>query len=131
MVRSVFAVAAGFFASAVLSTAGDLVLRAARPQVFDPHGRTQDPATLLVMLGYLALFSVAGGYIAATIAERRPMAHALVVGLISFGGNVIVSFATWNAAPAWYHTTVLLAVVPMALLGGSLRQLQVGHRAGA
>jgi len=125
VVRSIVAVGAGFFATAVLSLGGDLLLRFARPEAFDAEGRPQGNGVLLVVLLYVALFGTLGGYITARLAQRRFMAHALVLGLISLALTLVGTALAWSAAPAWYHVCAVLLVVPAALLGAKIHQLRV------
>ena len=121
-VRSVLAVGAGFFSTAVLSLGGDLFLRATMPESFDVTGRVQSGTVLLFMLAYVAGFGLLGGYIAARLAQRRPYTHALVLGLICLAITLAGAILAWDTAPAWYHMASSLLVVPVALLGAMLRQ---------
>jgi hypothetical protein len=125
VIRSIFAIAAGFFATAVLSLGGDLTLRAAMPQAFDVHGQAGSPNVLLLILLYVGIFGAAGGYITAHFAPRRPVAHALILGTVSLVISAIVTISAWGAAPAWYHLAALLLIVPVAFAGGKLREVRL------
>lgn len=119
MVRSVLAVAAGFFATAVLSLAADLVFRAVAPQAFG--GGARSSGVLLAILAYTGIFGATGGYITARIAIQRPLAHALALGVIALLVNGAVAVAARGTVPVWYQVATLLIIIPAALLGGALR----------
>jgi len=125
-VRSILAVGAGFFATAVLSLGGDLAFRALSPQAFDASGRAHDAHVLLIVLAYVAIFSFVGGYITGWLAQRRPVAHALVLGIVELAISAAAAIAAWDTAPAWYHVTALLLLVPVTVLGARVREMQSG-----
>jgi hypothetical protein len=127
MGRSIAAVVIGFIVIGVLAFGTDAVLRAAMPGAFTAGGGTNDPALLLGMLAYVTLYAVAGCYLAARLAPRRPMAHAMVLGLLGLVFNVAGTVKLWDTAPAWYHVTALLLVLPSAWLGGWLRERELGR----
>lgn len=133
MGRSIAAVVIGFVLIAALAFGTDAALRAALPNSFTPEGGTSDPGLLLLTLAYVTLFAVAGCYLAARLAPRRPMAHALVLGALGFVFNIAGTIAMWDSAPAWYHMVALALVMPSAWLGGWLREreLRRGPPAGA
>jgi hypothetical protein len=128
MGRSIAAVVIGFVVIGVLSFGASAAVRAAMPGAFGPGGSTSDPTILLATLAYVTLFAVAGCYLAARLAPRRPMAHALVLGVLGLVFNLAGTAATWSAYPAWYHVTALLLVMPSAWLGGWLRERELGRR---
>jgi hypothetical protein len=124
VVRSIVAVAAGFFASNVLSLGGDLLFRRLSPDAFDDKGLARGDGTLFTIMGYEALFALIAGYVTARIAIRRPMAHALVMGGLVLLGRVPTALVAWSTAPAWFHIGVMLLIVPAALLGVKLSELR-------
>lgn len=128
MGRSVAAVVIGFVVIGVLSFGASAAMRAAMPGGFGPGGSTSEPAILLVTLAYVTLFAAGGCYLAARLAPRRPMAHALALGVLGLLFNVAGTVATWSAYPAWYHVAALLLVMPSAWLGGWLRERELGRR---
>ena len=72
-------------------------------------------ALLVVLFGW-ALASVAGGYVAARIAGRASMAHALVLGAIltlcGVANNLMLP------PPAWFWAVSVVTFLPAACLGG-------------
>ena len=124
VVRSIVAVAAGFFASNVMSLGGDLLFRRVSPHAFDAQGFARSDGTLFTVMGYEALFVLIAGYVTARLAIRRPMTHALVMGALVLLGRVPTALVAWSAAPPWFHIGVLLLIVPVALLGAKLSGLR-------
>lgn len=131
MGRSIVAVVVGFVLIAVLAFGTDAVIRATMPGSFAPNGATTDMGILLASIAYVGLFAVIGCYVAARLAPRRPMAHALVLGLLGLVFNVAGSIAMWDTAPAWYHVTQIALVMPWAWLGGWLRERELRRGAGS
>jgi hypothetical protein len=74
---------------------------------------------------YVGVFAVAGCYVAARLAPRRPMWHALALGGLGLVFNIAGTFATWNDAPIWYHVVSVGLVMPYAWLGGYIRERQL------
>ncbi|HEX2191368.1 MAG TPA: hypothetical protein VHG51_20825 [Longimicrobiaceae bacterium] len=125
MLRSIAAVVVGFVLIGALSLGADAVLKRAMPTAFDAAGRTDSVPVLLLVMGYVGLFAVSGCYLAARMAPRRPMLHALVLGGLGLAFNVAGTIAMWDAAPAWYHAASLLLVMPYAWVGGRLREVEL------
>ena len=123
VVRSIVAVAAGFFTSTVLSLGGDLAFRRLSPEAFDVGGRAVDEGALFIMMGYEALFVLLAGYVTARLAIRRPLTHALVAGVIILLARAFSVFLTWETGPTWFHIGILVLIIPVALLGAKLRDL--------
>jgi hypothetical protein len=124
LVRSVVAVAAGFFASTVMSLGADLAFRRISPASFDAEGQATGGGTLLAIMGYEVLFAAVAGYVTARLAIRKPIAHALIMAAVVLVGRVPTAILSWNAVPVWFHLGVLLLIVPAALLGAKLGELR-------
>ena len=131
MGRSVVAIVVGFVLIAVLSFGTDAAVRAAFPGSFGPNQATTDRGILLASILYVGLFAVVGCYVTARLAPRRPMAHALVLGLLGLLFSIGGTIAMWDSAPAWYHVVQLALVMPWAWLGGWLRERELRRDAAA
>lgn len=131
MLRSILAVAAGFVTIAVLSFGTDAALRTLLPGAVDATGRMASGPLLGLTLAYVAVYAVAGCYLAARLAPNAPMRHALVLGVLGLLFTLAATAATWSLAPAWYHGVSLAVVMPYAWLGGLLRERELAGRAGA
>ena len=124
MARSILAIVTGFIAIAVLAFGTDAAMRVAMPSAFGPDGRVDSVPLLLFTQLYVFVYAVAGCYLAAWLAGRKPMQHALILGVLGLVFNVAGTVAMWNTAPAWYHILALLLVIPAAWLGGKIRERQ-------
>ena len=124
MLRSVLAVVAGFFFIGFLAFGADALMRSALPGVYSPSGRVDSVPVLLLVMGYVFVFAVAGCYLTARLAPRRPMLHALTLGALGLAFNVVGTIMMWETAPVWFHAVSLLLVMPAAWLGGWLRETQ-------
>jgi hypothetical protein len=127
--RSVVAIGAGFFATSVLALVGDYGLRAWMPGEFGPEGSLPGAKILAITLICTGVFGAIGGYIAARIAQLRPVMHSAIVGGIVLALTALATVFTWAAAPAWYHLATLAMVLPVAVLGGKFREMQMKQAA--
>jgi len=66
------------------------------------------------------LMSTVGGYAAARLADRAPMRHALVAGIMAASLNLAISALCGDIEPIWLTAFVALSVAPCALLGAWL-----------
>ena len=121
--RSTAAVFSGFIAVVVLSLGTDQVLHVL--QVYPPWGQPMyDPGLNLLALSYRIVYAVVGSYIAARLAPRNPMRHALalgVVGLVPSTAGVIATIPM-DLGPSWYPIALVLTALPCAWLGGALHR---------
>lgn len=91
-----------------------------------PH---QD-APLSLMLGSVAVGVVAallGGYVAAWLAGRRPLAHGVAVALLLVLGATISLLSTLGHGAIWSQLAALLLMAPSAAFGGWVRARQLGR----
>jgi hypothetical protein len=122
MLRSVAAVLAGFVAVVVLSIGTDQVLHAL--DVYPPLGEPMhDPGLNLLALSYRIVYGVVGGYIAARLAPRNPMTHALALGVIGTVLSTAGAIAMWGMGPNWFPVALVLTALPCAWLGGVLHHI--------
>lgn len=117
------AIAAGFFATALLSLGTDVVLHATG--VFPPWGEPMSDRLFVLATVYRVAFTVLGGYIAAALATQRPMKHVTILGAIGTVAATLGLVATWNAGPAfgprWYPILLVVTAFPCVWAGGLLR----------
>ena len=127
--RSVAAVAAGFFATALLSLGTDVVLHATG--VFPPSGQAMSDGLYVLATIYRVVYTLIGGYLTAALAPRRPMTHVMILGTIGIVAATVGAVATWNAGPAfgprWYPLLLVVTALPCVWAGGMLRARQVSH----
>ena len=120
--RSVGAVLAGLLLIVVLSLGTDVLLHAIG--VFPAWGKPMSDSLFLLATIYRIIFSVAGCYLAARLAPRQPMKHALWLGVIGVLISTAGSAATWNRGPEfgshWYPVALIVVSLPCAWFGGWL-----------
>lgn len=124
--RSAGAIATGFILIAALSFTAGAVHRALFPGAFDAAGNAVGTVPLLVSQLYVAVFAIAGCYLAALLAGRRPMFHALTLGALGLAFNIVMAIQFWGTAPPWHFLVALALVMPYAWIGGRLREVQLG-----
>ena len=130
MGRSILAIVVGFVLTGALNVGTNTVLSRVAPEMVPPPGTPNtNTAALLVICGYVALFGVLGCYVTARLAPSRPLLHALIMGAIALAMSIPVTISVWNDTPAWFNVYNLLAVMPYAWLGGTLRERELA-RAG-
>jgi hypothetical protein len=119
----VAAVLLGFVAVIVLSLGTDQVLHML--EVYPPLGQPMhDPKLNLLALGYRIVYTILGGYIAARLAPRNPMRHALIVGVVGLvvSGAGAIATIPMDLGPSWYPIALALTALPCAWLGGVLHR---------
>jgi len=123
-------VVAGALAGIILSIGTDMVLRAAG--IFTPLGQPMADSLLLLATVYRTVYGILGSYITARLAPYRPMAHALVGGLVGLVVSIVGAAVTWNKGPAfgphWYPLALVVLAIPQAWAGGRLRLMQLPAR---
>jgi len=126
--RSVLAIVAGFLFIGLLAVGTDGVAHATRPDIFGPNSSTSNVPYLVLAIIYVGIYSIAGCWLAATLAGRRPMFHALVLGVLGLAFNLAAVPGMWQLFPRWYVIVSILLVMPQAWLGGKLREWQLERR---
>jgi hypothetical protein len=130
LARSIAAVVCGLLVVVVLSLATDQVLHTL--DVYPPWGQPMhDTGLNLLALAYRIPYAVVGSYIAARLAPRAPMRHAMavgVVGLVISLAGAIVAITQYDLGPHWYPIALVLTALPCAWLGGVLHRARHGVR---
>lgn len=119
--RSIAAIVLGFLAVVILSLGTDQLLHVTN--VYPPWGRAMhEPGLNLLALGYRIVYSILGCWIAARLAPRRPMLHAMILGAIGFvlatAGAVATLSLEKPLGPSWYPIALALTALPCAWIGG-------------
>jgi hypothetical protein len=125
--RSIGAVAAGFFAVVVLSLGADELLHVAK--VYPPWGQRMSDPLFVLATAYRFLFTVVGNYLTARLAPARPMLHSMALGAVGVVAATAGAVATWNLVPElgphWYSLALIVMAPPCAWLGGKIREMQL------
>jgi O-antigen/teichoic acid export membrane protein len=121
MARSVVAVIVGYLIFALSAFAFFQV--SGQP----PH----QTAPMPIMLGSVAfgmVFALLGGYVAAWLARRRPLAHGVAVAAVLALGAAISLVSTFGKGAVWSQVAALALMAPCAVFGGWLRSRQFRPR---
>ena len=131
MIRSVLAVVAGIFVAVIVVVVVEAIGHAVYPPPSDIKlGDSEALQAIIAKLpvGAIAfvlvawgLGSLAGGFIAATIAGRAQATHALIVGGIQMAFGILTMVIIPH--PLWFVIASFAIVVPSAWLGARLAQL--------
>jgi hypothetical protein len=124
--KSIWAVVAGFIAVVVLSIGTDAMLHALH--VFPPLGQQMSDKLFLIATIYRTVYAILGSYITARLAPDRPMAHALIGGIIGLILGSVGAAVTWNRTelgPHWYPLALVVTALPCAWIGGNIRELEI------
>lgn len=119
--KSIWAVVAGFFTVAILSTLTDFILESLG--VFPPASEGLFVTWMLVLaLVYRSAYAVVGGYITARLAPHKPMKHVWVLSWIGLAFAIAGIFANYAAelGPNWYPILLAILTIPCVVLGGKL-----------
>ena len=118
--KSIGAVVAGFVFIVITHTATDAILE--NTGVLPKGNLNVGAGLILFVIFYRAVFSVAGCYLAAKLAPKNPMKHALILGGIGVILSAVGAIATanMNLGPAWYAWSLVVISLPLAWLGGKL-----------
>lgn len=124
--RSILAIVIGFLFIGVLSIGTDGVLAAAG--VFPPQGQPVTSVGLLLLtVAYVAVYAIAGCWLAAWLAPGRPLRHALILGALGLVAQVPPAVMQWGLMPKWYTLVNLALVMPYAWIGGRIREAQLAR----
>lgn len=121
--RSIVAVLLGLVAVFVLSLGVDQALHAFR--VYPPLGQPMhEPGLNLLALSYRLVINTLGCWIAARLAPRYPMRHALILGSIGLILSTAGAIATipMRLGPAWYPIALAVSALPCAWLAGAIHR---------
>ena len=120
MMRTIFAVVAGFIAWTVLFLGSNSILSLTMPGSFKADGSTDSAAMLLLILLLSVIFSIIAGWITAKLATVNPQRNALILGIILLLVGISVQLQFWEVMPLWYHLSFLGLLIPGAIVGGRL-----------
>ncbi len=127
--RSAGAVLAGLFVVVALSLGTDQVLHWL--EVYPPWGQPmRETGDNLLALAYRCVYAVMGSYIAARLALRNAMRHALILGVVGLVLSLAGAMATipMDLGPAWYPIALVVTALPCAWLGGVLHRRWHGEK---
>ncbi|MCB1304474.1 MAG: hypothetical protein KDK37_09360, partial [Leptospiraceae bacterium] len=95
--KSILAVIAGFILVFALSLGADALMHALG--IFPPWGEPMSDGLFALAATYRALFGIAGGFVTARLAPRRPMKHAVILGVLGSVAGLLGLIGTWDKGP--------------------------------
>lgn len=111
-----------FIRSVVAVLLGYVIFAASAKALFRLSGHAPHAATsgefMLVAVVYGVIFAAVGGYVAAWLAGRRPVAHAVAMAAILATGAAVSLAATLGHGAVWSQVAALAVMAPSAVLGG-------------
>lgn len=79
-----------------------------------------NPAYLAIAAVYRNIYNVLGGWVAARLAPRAPVGHAIALGLIGTAAATAGTIAMWHVGAHWYPITLAVLALPSCWFGGWL-----------
>ena len=128
--RSALALLSGFVLVVALSLGTDQLFHVLN--VYPAWGEPMyDFGLNLLALSYRIVYAVAGSYVAAVLAPRFPMRHAMYLGYIGLVLSILgaIGAIAMKAGAIWYPIALVLTTLPCAWLGGALHRMRYGRRA--
>jgi len=133
MLKLILGVIAGFIVWSAFWLGSDFFLQSISPTWFGAqkdamalaltNGESFHPDTTVLLLDLVrsGVASIMAGFIAAMIAGENRRAP-LVLGVILLLVGMFVQYHVWNLMPVWYHFLFLFLLIPLAMLGGKMKQ---------
>ncbi|HYL79137.1 MAG TPA: hypothetical protein VEU96_33410 [Bryobacteraceae bacterium] len=115
--RSVLAVLGGYATMAFVVILFTGIVKMLAPAWMAMEGK---PAAsyLAVNLTYSFVAALLGGYVAAWIAARLPVQHALALGVLVLLGSIASAMQTGDRQPRWYQAALAILMPLAVVLGG-------------
>lgn len=119
--KSIGSILLGFIIVVVLSTATDFILEKAG--IFPPATDQGLYITWMLALAlfYRTVYTIAAGFITASVAPNRPMKHVMILGILGTIGGIIGVITGWNLSSHWYPIALAVLAYPSVWLGGKLK----------
>lgn len=120
MIKSIFAVIAGFFTIVVLSGGMDSLLEAVGFYPLDREAFTI--GMFAVSIFYRILISILGGFVVGKLAPDKPVKHVVVLAVIGTIIGILGVITGWNLPgyPRWYAISLAALTFPTIWFGGKL-----------
>lgn len=119
--RSVAAIVAALVVNVVLSLALDQFFHMI--EVYPPWGvPMEETGDNLLAISYRIAIGILSGYVAARLAPRAPMTHAVILGVVGTVLSLLGLLAATQAdlGPIWYPAVLVVVALPCAWIGGKL-----------
>jgi hypothetical protein len=118
--RSIGAVAAGLVTLAALCMLTDKLLVAAHLFPSPAAHRPYTLALLAIVVAYCTVYTLMGGYVTARLAPTRPVAHAVVLGVLGMALSTLGTMHQWQIGNGWNTITLVAEGIPLCWVGALL-----------
>ncbi|HSX00584.1 MAG TPA: hypothetical protein VLH38_06135 [Patescibacteria group bacterium] len=118
--RSILAFLAAVAVTFALSYGTDAILVAAN--LMKSNALPDSVAIVALIIAYRTVYNVLGAYIVAKLAPKRPMLHAMVLGVFGIIGALSAMAAQPDYSPAYYPVILALLILPSVWLGVKLEE---------
>jgi hypothetical protein len=122
VLKSVWAIIAGFLITVILSVLTDQILL--KTGIMKIPFESNSYIFIGFVILYRTVYGLLGSYITASLAPYRPMKHVMIGALIGLLLVTVGTIIQWDVPPHWYPITLILLVIPTAWIGGKLRTRQ-------
>ncbi|HEY1772896.1 MAG TPA: hypothetical protein VGH91_06870 [Gammaproteobacteria bacterium] len=117
ILRSIGAVAAGLLTIVLLCVLTDALLVAVHVLPSPELHRPYTLACLGVVIVYCTAYTLVGGYVTARLAPTRPVAHAVVLGMLGMALSTLGTLHQWQIGDGWNAITLVAEGIPLCWLG--------------
>ena len=117
LLRSIGALAAGLVTLAALCVLTDKLLVAAHVFPSPEAHRPYTLALLAIVAAYCTLYTLVGGYVTARLAPTRPVAHAVILGMLGMALSTLGTLNQWQIGDGWNAITLVAEGIPFCWLG--------------
>jgi hypothetical protein len=118
--RSILAFLAAIVATFVLSYGTDAILVAT--DLMESDALPDSAAVVALIIAYRTAYNVLGAYIVANLAPKRPMLHAMILGVLGIVGSLSVTVSQPDYGPAYYAIVLSLLTLPSVWVGVKLAE---------
>jgi hypothetical protein len=120
LLRSIGALAAGLVTLAALCVLTDKLLVAAHLFPSPDEHRPYTLALLAIVAAYCTVYTLLGGYLTARLAPTRPVAHAVVLGMLGMALSTLGTMHSWQIGNGWNAITLVAEGIPCCWIGALL-----------
>lgn len=118
--RSILAFLAAIAATFALSYGTDAILIAAN--MMESDALPESVAVVTLIIAYRTAYNVLGSYIVAKLAPKRPMLHAMILGIFGIIGSLSIMISQPDYGPAYYPIILSLLALPSVWAGVKLAE---------
>jgi len=118
--KSIWAIFAGFLTVVLLSTGTDFILE--KTGIFTPPEQGFFTTWMMVLaFAYRSVYTIAGGYVTASLAPQNPMRHVVILGCIGTAAGIAGVFIGWNLSDHWYPIALAATGFLFTWVGGKIK----------